>query len=154
MVTNMPSKDPSDRQEPTQNSRDQSNSSTDSNLAERLERLKSKLDNPELAKKAGREDPKQGDSASTKAGIGQAFRLSSEFIAGVVVGAGMGYLVDTFFGTSPWGMIFFLLLGFAAAVLNVMRAAGMVAESQMRLKPAHDLHNQRHDDDSDEEAKK
>ena len=66
----------------------------------------------------------------------------------------MGYLVDTFFGTSPWGMIFFLLLGFAAAVLNVMRAAGMVAESQMRLKPAHDMHNQRDGDDSDEEAKK
>ena len=150
----MPSKDPSDRQEPAQNSDDQSNSSPDSNLDERLERLKSKLDNPELAKKAGREDPKQGGSGGNKAGIGQAFRLSSEFIAGVVVGAGMGYLVDTFFGTSPWGMIFFLLLGFAAAVLNVMRAAGMIAESQMRLKPAHDMHNQRHSDESDEEAKK
>jgi ATP synthase protein I len=29
-------------------------------------------------------------------------------------------------GTSPWGMIVFLLLGFAAGVLNVMRAAGVV----------------------------
>ena len=154
MVTNMPSKDPEDRQQPTPQSSDSAQASPESSLDERLERLRSKLDNPELAKKAGREDPKQGDSSSTKAGIGQAFRLSSEFIAGVVVGAGMGYLVDTFFGTSPWGMIFFLLLGFAAAVLNVMRAAGMVAESQMRLKPAHDMHNQRHSDESDEEAKK
>lgn len=62
-----------------------------------------------------------------------AFRLSSEFIAGIVVGAGFGYAIDTFVGTTPWGMIIFLMLGFAAAVLNVLRSSGMVAESGMRL---------------------
>jgi ATP synthase protein I len=29
-------------------------------------------------------------------------------------------------GTSPWGMIVLLLGGFAAGVLNMMRAAGVV----------------------------
>ena len=31
-------------------------------------------------------------------------------------------------GTSPWGLIIFLLLGFVAGVLNVLRSAGLVAE--------------------------
>ncbi|MEP1209169.1 MAG: AtpZ/AtpI family protein [Rhizobiaceae bacterium] len=136
------------------NRRKSSLSGDDDGLDERLERLKSRLDNSQLAAKSRNSTENQSQSSKTTAGIGQAFRLSSEFIAGVVVGAGIGYLVDTFFGTSPWGMIVFLLLGFAAAVLNVMRAAGMVAESQMRLKPAHDLHNQPQNDESDDQAKK
>ena len=56
-------------------------------------------------------------------------KLSSEFIAGVVVGGVIGWSLDRFAGTSPWGMIVFLLLGFAAGTLNVLRAAGYVAES-------------------------
>ena len=39
-----------------------------------------------------------------------------------------GDLIDRFAGTSPWGLIVFLLLGFVAGVLNVLRSAGLVAE--------------------------
>lgn len=81
-----------------------------------------------LAAKIETEDKKSGaDKVDTAQGVGKAFKLSSEFIAGVVVGAGLGYLIDTFAGTAPWGMIIFLLLGFAAGVLNVMRSAGLAA---------------------------
>lgn len=62
------------------------------------------------------------------AGFGQAMKLSSEFVAGVGVGAVMGWLIDKVVGTSPWGLIIFLLLGFAAGVLNVLRSAGKIAE--------------------------
>jgi len=51
-------------------------------------------------------------------------RLSSEFVAGIVVGAGLGWLLDRWLGTSPWGLILFLMVGFAAGVLNVLRASG------------------------------
>jgi ATP synthase protein I len=61
-------------------------------------------------------------------GLGTALRLSSEFIAGVVVGAVLGWFIDRLAGTSPWGLIVFLLLGFVAGVLNVLRSAGLVAE--------------------------
>ncbi|EKF19928.1 hypothetical protein NA2_06288 [Nitratireductor pacificus pht-3B] len=62
------------------------------------------------------------------AGFGNALRLSSEFIAGVAVGAGLGWFIDRMAGTSPWGLIIFLLLGFGAGVLNVLRSAGQIAE--------------------------
>jgi ATP synthase protein I len=61
------------------------------------------------------------------AGYGQALKLSSEFIAGIVVGVGIGWMIDRLAGTSPWGLIVFLLLGFCAGVLNILRSAGMVA---------------------------
>jgi ATP synthase protein I len=66
------------------------------------------------------------DRAATASGYAKGFRLSSELVAGVLVGAGLGWLIDRLLGISPWGFIVFLLLGFAAGVLNVMRSAGVV----------------------------
>ena len=66
------------------------------------------------------------DRATTASGYAKGFRLSSELVAGVAVGAGLGWLIDRWLGVAPWGLIVFLLLGFAAGVLNVMRSAGVV----------------------------
>ena len=63
--------------------------------------------------------------------IARGFRLSTELVAGVLVGAVIGWLLDRWLGISPWGLIVFLLLGFAAGVLNVMRAAGVVRDRQL-----------------------
>jgi ATP synthase protein I len=62
--------------------------------------------------------------------MARGFRLSTELVAGVLVGAGIGWLLDRFLGISPWGLIVFLLLGFVAGVLNVMRAAGVVRDNR------------------------
>lgn len=59
----------------------------------------------------------------TASGLSIAWRLMSEFVAAIIVGAGLGYLADMFLPTRPWGLIVMLLLGFAAGVLNVVRAA-------------------------------
>jgi ATP synthase protein I len=42
--------------------------------------------------------------------IARGFRLSTELVAGVLVGAAIGWLLDRWLGISPWGMIVFLLL--------------------------------------------
>ena len=74
--------------------------------------------------------PSQPPAADPSA-MARGFRLSTEFVAGVVVGAAIGWLLDRWLGISPWGMIVFLLLGFAAGVLNVMRAAGVAASNTL-----------------------
>jgi ATP synthase protein I len=64
-----------------------------------------------------------GSQQREMTGMGRAFRLASEFVAAILVGLGLGWGADALFGTTPWGMIILLLLGFAAGVLNVVRAA-------------------------------
>ena len=56
------------------------------------------------------------------------FRLSSELIAGVIVGALLGWGFDRFLSTSPFGLIVFLLIGFTAGVVNVIRSAGVAPD--------------------------
>lgn len=86
-----------------------------------------------LARRRAETRNKENDARSRDAtGYGQAMRLSSEFIAGIVVGTGLGWIIDYAAGTSPWGLIIFLLLGFGAGVLNVLRSAGVVADAGIR----------------------
>ena len=59
---------------------------------------------------------------SDMSGLSRGFRLASEFAAAIIVGAGLGYLIDMVLPTRPWAMVAMLLLGFAAGVLNVVRA--------------------------------
>ena len=65
-----------------------------------------------------------GDRAARASAMALGFRLSSELVAGVVVGAGIGWGFDRLLSTSPFGFIVFLLLGFVAGVVNVVRTAG------------------------------
>lgn len=102
-----------------------------------LERRRRALEASLATRTNGRRDGDEGAKPGGKTGYGQALKLSSEFIAGVAVGAGLGWVVDRLAGTSPWGLIVFLLLGFGAGVLNVMRSAGLVAEPGLR-KPGGD----------------
>jgi ATP synthase protein I len=60
--------------------------------------------------------------------MGRGFQLSSELIAGVVVGALIGWGIDRLLSTSPFGLIVFLLLGFTAGVVNVIRSAGVAPD--------------------------
>jgi ATP synthase protein I len=89
-------------------------------LSARLERLGERL------KQASPPETGSAPRQSTDmSGFARGFRLSSELVAGVAVGALLGWMLDRWLGISPWGLMVFLLLGFAAGVLNVMRAAGV-----------------------------
>jgi ATP synthase protein I len=73
-----------------------------------------------------------GNGAARASAMAQGFRLSSELVAGVVVGALLGWGFDRLLSTRPWGLIVFVLLGFAAGVLNVMRSAGVAPDRKAR----------------------
>ena len=68
---------------------------------------------------------KNSDSRNEKRGkfMGNAFKLSTEFVAAVVVGTIIGFILDSWFGTKPWLIIVFFFLGSAAGMLNVIKAA-------------------------------
>ena len=93
-------------------------------LSARLQRLGERLGHHK-SDRASENDPRRGANADPSA-LARGFRLSAEFVAGILVGAAIGWLIDRLLGTSPWGMIVLLLGGFAAGVLNMMRAAGVV----------------------------
>lgn len=97
--------------------------SEDRDLAERLDELGRRLSAKEQEALAAHKVREREESVDRSA-LSGALRLSSEFIAGVVAGGGIGWAVDTYLGLSPWGLIVFLLLGFLTGVWNVLRAAG------------------------------
>jgi ATP synthase protein I len=55
--------------------------------------------------------------------LGIALKIGTELVAAVVVGAIIGFILDSWFGTKPWMTIFFFFIGVAAGILNVIKAA-------------------------------
>ncbi|MGY6412212.1 MAG: AtpZ/AtpI family protein [Alkalilacustris sp.] len=91
-------------------------------LGERIARLKGdKPDGPTLPDKHS-----QGQMA---------WRMVTELVAGLLVGFGIGYGLDVLFGTQPWFLVSFALLGFAAGVQTMMRTA---RDMQRRLETGAD----------------
>tara|TARA_B100001057_G_scaffold397703_1_gene407957 strand:+ start:241 stop:516 length:276 start_codon:yes stop_codon:yes gene_type:complete len=55
--------------------------------------------------------------------IGAAFKLSTELVSAVAVGAIIGFILDNTFGTKPWLIIIFFFIGVVAGIINVIRSA-------------------------------
>ena len=49
------------------------------------------------------------------------FKISTEIVAALVVGVGIGILVDKLLGTKPFGLIIFFIFGALAGFLNIYR---------------------------------
>lgn len=55
--------------------------------------------------------------------LGLAFRVAVELVSAVAVGCAIGWGMDYLLDTKPWLMVVFIVLGFAAGVMNVYRMA-------------------------------
>lgn len=99
-------------------------------LSARLTRLDHRLSEVRKDRKSrtDQSESEAGRATANASGMARGFRLSSELVAGVVVGAVIGWGFDRLLSTSPWGLIVFFLLGFVAGVINVMRAAGVAPD--------------------------
>ncbi|WP_337266238.1 AtpZ/AtpI family protein [Oryzifoliimicrobium ureilyticus] len=97
---------------------------------ESLDRRRAELGAKLSAKRvsAPEDDAKEASAEASRKGFAAAMKLSSEFISAIVVGGALGFGLDWVAGTSPWGLIVLLLLGFCAGVLNVLRASGKMAQ--------------------------
>ena len=98
-------------------------SADDADLSARLKSLDARISQASVHR--AESQPRTRQSSDSTA-LGQAFRLSAEFVAGVGAGGILGWIVDRLFGTSPWGLIVCLILGFCAGMLNLMRASGAI----------------------------
>jgi len=68
-------------------------------------------------------------------GFGMAFRIGVELVAALIVGVGIGLLLDRWLGSTPWFLIVFFFLGAAAGVLNVYRAASGMGPAEAEGTP-------------------
>ena len=77
------------------------------------------------------ENKKLGESESKKEnGTGFAFKISTELISALIVGVGIGLIVDNFLGTKPFGLIIFFILGAFAGFLNIYRIMRHIENKQ------------------------
>ena len=71
------------------------------------------------------ETAKSSNTPNTKknkeSGAGFGFKISTEIIAALVVGVGIGLIVDKYLNTKPFGLIIFFIFGALAGFLNVYR---------------------------------
>jgi ATP synthase protein I len=84
-----------------------------SELGERLDKVK-----------AQRQAEAEAELDAEMRGRGMAYglRMAAELVAAVIVGGAIGYGLDRWLGSTPWLFLLFFVLGFAAGVLNVVRA--------------------------------
>lgn len=66
------------------------------------------------------------DASPGMNGMARGLRIGTEFIAAIMVGTGIGYLIDLGLGTSPWAMLIMFLVGFAAGITNVTRVVAQM----------------------------
>jgi ATP synthase protein I len=85
---------------------------------ERLKALEARLDAAR-----GRGEPEKGHMEEHYSQAQLAWRMVIELVAGVGIGVAIGYGLDSLFGTRPWLMAVFTILGFIAGVKTMIRSA-------------------------------
>lgn len=76
------------------------------------------------AASAAEERRKGGKPPEADAGYRLGNRVLADLIAGVGGGALIGWLLDSWLGTSPWLLLGLLFLGMIAAFRNIMKISG------------------------------
>lgn len=88
--------------------------------SQELENLEAKI-NGLVSKEHGFVSEGRASDYKTAARIG--FQITAELLAAVIVGGSLGYFLDAFFDTRPYFLVFCLLFGGAAGLLNIYRLA-------------------------------
>ncbi len=81
---------------------------------DKLKDLKERIDIAETSISVSKKKKKES-------GAGFGFKISTEIIAALVLGVGIGLIVDKYLGTKPFGLIIFFIFGAIAGFLNVYR---------------------------------
>jgi ATP synthase protein I len=105
-------------------------------LRARLDRLAAELKGKASPPPAREPKPAPKTSASAAgSAMSLGLRAGSEFVSAVIVGAGVGWVLDRALGTNPAFLIVFFMIGVAAGVLNVIRLTSPKGASLNRNSP-------------------
>ena len=82
--------------------------------------------NDDLTNRIDKALNKEGKKETTDKNINHSLvntfsRVATELLAGLLIGAGIGWTIDKWMNSSPWFLIIFFLLGGAAGILNLWR---------------------------------
>ncbi len=99
---------------------EQNKSSSAQDLSARLKRAR------RAAKSSAAAPTAKGYS---RRGLGLAMRLGVEIVSALVIGVGIGLLIDYWLGTKPWFMLLFFVFGSVAGFLNVYRVTTGIGQS-------------------------
>lgn len=69
-------------------------------------------------------------SAPQAAGLGAGLKIATEFVAAVMVGVGLGWLLDAWLETRPAFLLVFFVIGVAAGFVNIIRYARRANEAK------------------------
>lgn len=68
--------------------------------------------------------------------MGQGYRMAWEVLSGLFGGAALGWAIDYFAGTAPWGVAGGLVTGSAVAVFLAARTAARMGAQALAKNPA------------------
>jgi len=94
----------------------------DAALRARLAKLSTALE----SQRQSQDEAKAGGplkSGETGRALNTAYRVLAEFVAGILVGGFLGWVIDGWLGTSPWMLMVFLTLGMLSGFWNIYRIA-------------------------------
>jgi ATP synthase protein I len=90
---------------------------------EKLKSLGERLERAQAARQSSRpQSDNTEDRSLLQLALGVGMRFGIEMVVALGLGFGIGWVIDRYLGTKPWGMIVFLVLGAAAGIVNVWRA--------------------------------
>ncbi|WP_375261429.1 AtpZ/AtpI family protein [Palleronia sp.] len=76
-----------------------------------------------LAERRRRDAPPPSTTGQGYSGAEVAYRMVIELVTGLVMGFGIGYGLDSLFGTMPIFLVLFVFVGFAAGINVMLRTA-------------------------------
>ena len=90
-----------------------------SDLGQRLDKAQSVA----ATSKTGDKAVEDAANAARSKAMGLGFSIAAQLVSGVLVGGAIGFFLDRWLGSTPWLMVLFLVFGFAAGIMNVVRTA-------------------------------
>ena len=104
-------------------------------LRARLDRLSGELKGRAASAARSRAKARAQDRADAGSAMSLGLRAGSEFVSAVIVGSGIGWVLDRALGTNPAFLIVFFLIGVAAGIWNVIRLTSPKAVFETAIRP-------------------